>query len=375
MAQIDLASNSALLSVAEKLDTQNAILMAKAGSEGLFPITDWSTVQNIVRMGLAKNVFSVGDSFTCSHGEFGTLTWDIVGIDCDTPVDKTKKHSLTLMLRTPCVSMPFSNKEALLCCSADIPAGTYYFTIKNPVSNSTYTYNFTTTVSCCYPNIIYFDYSAKRIIIYSNPFYSSELETIQVSSGQSGTFLGTADGSYLNYGERIMYGNENWKSSNIRQWLSSNKENWNEYSQDKGVLCPTTSNYGHSGFLNKLDPEFVAVLGKVVKRTNLNHKIGGYVETEDTVFLPSLTELYCTSQRSGWEGDPYPYFIVSSDNSSPSDNADSARVKMVNGRLMTRSSYVYNYMGNIWLIGRDGAVNAASTASSSNNIVPMCCIV
>lgn len=378
MAQIDLASNSALLSVAEKLDTQNAILMAKAGVEGFFPITDWSTVQSIVRMGLASKVFSVGDSFTCNHGEFGTLTWDIVGIDCDTPADKTKKHSLTLMLQSPCVSMPFSAKEALLYCSNEIPAGTYYFILRDKVYNRTYTYHFTTTVSCCNPNIIYFDFPSKKITIYSDPLYASVLETVSVSNGQSGTFLGTTDGSYLNYGEHTLYGNENWKCSDIRQWLSSDKENWNEYSMDKDVLNPSFSSLGHSGFLKMLDQDFVAVLGKVVKRTNLNHTIGGYVETEDAVFLPSLTELYCTNQRSGWEGDPYPYFTVSSDNGSPSDGPDSGRTKKNNGypvTYMTRSSPVNDNMGRIWLVGYDGTVNSISNTSSSSSIVPMCCIV
>lgn len=381
MANIDLASNSALLSVAEKLDTQNAILMAKAGGEGFFPITDWSTVQSIVRMGLASKVFSVGDSFACNHEEFGTLTWDIVGIDCDTPADKTKKHSLTLMLHQSCAKLPFSEEESLLYCKSFMPAGAYTFSVTDPLKQTTKHYSFTTTMPHYPPHIFFFEsYPQKTMTVFENPDFSTVLETLTVYDSLSGTSLGNADGTNLNYSARIINGNELWKKTSIRQWLSSDKENWDVYSAEKGPYNMKSSYSDRVGFLNKIDPEFTAVLGKVVKRTNCNKAIGGYVESEDLVFLPSLSELYCTTQKSGDEGAAYPYFVEYSDNSAPSDSSDSNRIKTGtdNGRAvqyLTRSSDINGAMGYVWRINASGVAEATSPAYSSDYVVPMCCIV
>lgn len=56
------------------------------------------TVQQIVRMGKAKEYFKLKDRITCYHEEFGLLTWEIIGIDKDTPVDTKFPHSLTLAM-------------------------------------------------------------------------------------------------------------------------------------------------------------------------------------------------------------------------------------------------------------------------------------
>ena len=46
------------------------------------------------------------------------------------------------------------------------------------------------------------------------------------------------------------------------------------------------------GFLHGFDPAFVACIGKVYKRTALSTADGGgYEDTEETVFLPSMTEM------------------------------------------------------------------------------------
>ena len=82
----------------------------------------WKTVQSIVRLGLAKQFFKVGDQLQCTHEVYGTgeqklLTWDIIGIDYDIPVDENgneiivkdsagndiNAHSLTLQTHD-CIS-------------------------------------------------------------------------------------------------------------------------------------------------------------------------------------------------------------------------------------------------------------------------------
>ena len=88
----------------------------------VFKTGTWKTVQSIVRLGLAKQFFKVGDQLQCTHEVYGTgeqklLTWDIIGIDYDIPVDENgneiivkdsagndiNAHSLTLQTHD-CIS-------------------------------------------------------------------------------------------------------------------------------------------------------------------------------------------------------------------------------------------------------------------------------
>ena len=87
----------------EKMDMQNALLKAIAtqgggGSNVPVEINSWSVVQQMVRLGIAAKVFSIGDQLVCNHETYGTLVWDIIGIDHDTPANSEFKHSLTIQL-------------------------------------------------------------------------------------------------------------------------------------------------------------------------------------------------------------------------------------------------------------------------------------
>lgn len=57
--------------------------------------TTWKQVQDIVRGGIAEAVYSVGDQFTSTFGT-ETITWDVIGINHDTPTDKDFQYSMTL---------------------------------------------------------------------------------------------------------------------------------------------------------------------------------------------------------------------------------------------------------------------------------------
>lgn len=84
---------------AEKMNEQNALLKGMVlalGGETSYQVSSWATVQNLVRTGIAARVFQIGDQLVCNHSVYGTLTWDIIGIDLDTPVDTNYTHSLTL---------------------------------------------------------------------------------------------------------------------------------------------------------------------------------------------------------------------------------------------------------------------------------------
>lgn len=88
---------------AEKMDMHNALLKAIVQQNGGSIDTDlgissWAVVQQLVRLGVASKVFNVGDQLVCGHTTYGTLTWDILGFDLDTPVDTAYEHSMTIGL-------------------------------------------------------------------------------------------------------------------------------------------------------------------------------------------------------------------------------------------------------------------------------------
>lgn len=88
---------------AEKMDMHNALLKAIVQQNGGSTDTDlgissWAVVQQLVRLGIAPKVFNVGDQLVCEHATYGTLVWDILGFDLDTPEDTAYEHSMTIGL-------------------------------------------------------------------------------------------------------------------------------------------------------------------------------------------------------------------------------------------------------------------------------------
>lgn len=89
----------------ESLDETITRLEAIANSEALtnsriFVADSWKAVQSIVRRGLANQFFKVGDQIQSYHKVYGfgtekLLTWDILGIDYDRPVDSSGNYLTT----------------------------------------------------------------------------------------------------------------------------------------------------------------------------------------------------------------------------------------------------------------------------------------
>ena len=82
-------SNILNLPTKEQFDVQNTLLASIAshiGEEGI-TVSNWDDVQRLVRMGLHTKMFTVGDQFIANYNG-KPVTWDIIGINHDTPTDK-----------------------------------------------------------------------------------------------------------------------------------------------------------------------------------------------------------------------------------------------------------------------------------------------
>ncbi len=109
---------------------------------------------------------------------------------------------------------------------------------------------------------------------------------------------------------RRTYGSNVWKTSNIRQWLNSDKPMGEWFSpQTDTDVAPSYANT-NDGFLYGLDNDLKSIIGSVKKITALGpYDGGGSEQTEDKVFILSKSEVYAGAENGISEGEAYPYYI------------------------------------------------------------------
>lgn len=360
-----------------------------AAVAGIAGVDSWQDVQTIVRQGLASKVFSIGDQLTCQRDGVN-LVWDIIGIDHDSPADPQYTHSMTLQLHDCFPTfMQFDAPEAFYYAEAGLAAGTYYFTIDSSYE-TTYNsfkdtgYQFTLTQAVPAKGQLTFPWgyqtqtSGVNVSSYADSASSTAIESVAVSSGTSGTFLGnltsTGDFNNLNGVERIRYGSNNYKESAMRQWLNSDKTAGSVWTSQTKFDRPPSWASSTAGFINGLDEDFLAATGKthLVVSRNIITDNGGKDELDDKFFLLSKREVYAGNESSSTiEGEPYPYFSDYSDLSTPGYGDDSNRIKKLNGnpvRWWLRSPCT-GYSYNTRVVYRTGAVYDNGAAGSCGVVV------
>lgn len=375
---------------AEKMDTMNQFLAAIAtGQGGSLKPTSWSDVQALVRKGLASKVFAVGDQLTCQRGST-TLVWDIIGFDIDTPADKQFTHSMTLQLHDCLPGTQYDAPEALFYCETALAAGTYNFTLLagyDTAYGGGKTYQFTLTKEVPAGGQITFPWnwntqaSTTKVSTYKSRTDTAAIETVGVTEGTGGTNLGTADGktTNMNHSHRIRYGSNNWVESAMRQYLNSDKAAGAVWTPQTKFDRPPSWNASTAGFMNGLDADFLAVIGKTTKVTCRNTVTdgGGSDTTKDKFFLLSRREVFAGNEVSNvTEGEPYPFYSDYSDYASANAGADKNRIKYRGGSpqwwwLRTPNA---GGGGNVRVVGTDGYLNYYS-ASNSGGVAPACNVI
>lgn len=374
----------------EKMDTQNRFLAALVTAQGgTAKPTSWANVQALVRAGLHKKVFAIGDQLVCQKGS-SNITWDVIGIDHDTPADSQFTHSLTLQLHD-CLSsqMQVDAPEALYYAENGLSAGTYHFTIQGsytPIGGTSKTYCFTLASDIPAGGQLTFSWTYNtqagnaKITSYGADLTTVIESDISVTEGSSGTSLGTTDGNStnLNFIEKARFGSNNYSESAIRQFLNSNNSAGSVWTPQTNFDRPPTWANNTAGFMFDLDSDFLAVIGKVNKLTALNTVTdgGGSITLDDKFFLLSRSEVYGGLENNINEGSPYPYYKDYSSLSEAGTGNDSNRIKYRSG---SASSWVIRTpfssgAGNIRSINASGGVPSTGTYSNGG-IAPACVII
>lgn len=221
--------------------------------------------------------------------------------------------------------------------SAALPAGTYNFLLQ---AHSWYSsdvgkyFQFTLTSDLPVGGQLVFQqaYNATlegasvKVFASKNTLNSAATETVTLTEGRTGTYLGELRNSYdltaegtqkcFNHCQRALLGNNRWSQSAIRQWCNANAAKgtfWvgqNDF--DRHPSWHSTSD-GKDGFLYNLDPELVSVLGKCVKFNELAtcDRSDG-VTSEDTQELVWLLDRFeiqsCSASEAVSPHKPYDYW-------------------------------------------------------------------
>ena len=288
---LDIMKEETLQKVLNKMQMQNAYLAAIAGAEpGTVRIGSLKDIAEIVKAGLAKKIFAVGDQIICPwtdivSGKTYDFVWDIVHMgDVELESGKTvpgmylQSHYATLS------SIQFDHPENEPATEETAQEGLYYY----GYDGSTYTYLSTLTTGDIIP---YSDYTA---------IYHSEIKDTSANI--------------------CRYGYNRWSHSAYRQYLNSTagvNEWWSP--QHAGDVAPDQLKTV-PGFLSGFDKEFLSVINPIKVTTALNtvtdSGLGQAEDTYDLMFLPGLEQLYIKPQLSG-EGEYWDYWKMATGASEP----------------------------------------------------------
>lgn len=314
---------------------------------GVITPSDWEDVRKVVRSDLHNTAFNIREQFVSQRNGTG-LVWDVIGKNHDTPTDPQFDKSMTLQLHDQFpTALQFDAPEAFYYCEDGLAAGTYYFTIDStydPPNNDLTAYQFTLTQDVPAGGQLTFSWnsdvaSAAKVKSFASRTSTTAIEQVSVTEGTDGQNLGnlTIAGDFsnnLNSIHRVRYGSNNYKESAIRQWLNSSAAAGSVWKPQTKWDRPPAWAATTAGFMNGMDADFLAVIGKthIIVARNTVCEGGGYDEMDDYFFLLSRREVYTGNEvASVIEGEPYPYYSDYSDLSAPGAGNDGNRVKYRGG--------------------------------------------
>nr|DAG65193.1 MAG TPA: hypothetical protein [Caudoviricetes sp.] len=362
---------------------------AEVGGEPSKPKT-WAEIRKLCRNNKIRGLLDIGEtfSFTRDGEKLNAVVVDFI---------ENGQHSSGLKLRgglqtgvifqmeKVLANLQYDAREAFYCAENGLEPGTYHFTVdeqpwyKNAVGK---TYQFTITKAVPAGGQIVWNHAANTtfagadIDTFADGASAEPVESTTIKEGSGGTALGSIKSAFsggFNSVQRTFYGNNRYKESAVRQFLSSEAEAGNVWMpQNKWDRPPAWANT-QKGFLNGIDEdllESIAVVDRHVYQNTISDG-GTNDEIQEKIFLPSRGEIYAPAEDAD-DISAFVFFEEKSASANPNTNADPCRIK----NTMAGSA------GNWWLespvvnstyltrlITQTGSVGN-NTASSSYGVVP-----
>ena len=367
----------------EQMDVMNenlAKIAAAVGSQ--VDISTWEGIQKAVRSGIAKDILPVGSQLAVNHSVYGTRLFDVVAHDYLKSVHDENAHTMTIQQHDLLPNTQFDAPEAFYYAEAELPAGTYNFTLATAYSSwAEGTYQFTLTKPVPKGGQLaisgYADaaMTARQVRSYANQTTTTATESVAITAGSGGTNLGTF-GEGLNHSHRVSYGSNNYKESAMRQFLNSSAAAGSVWTPQTKFDRPPSWLTSLAGYKNGLDQDFLAVVGKVVLPCSANNTYeapdssivkGAKYTLNDEFYLASAREIFNTNWDVADDSKVFPFY-------EGAGNAD--RIKYRDGS----AAYWWlrtPYSGHAYivrLVPSDGTMDNF-TAANATGLAPACTIV
>ena len=390
--------------VATEATLQSAVDILKIiAKNNLGAFQNYKDIRNVVRAGMAREYFNVGDQivtpYVIENGSTYNAPWDVKHI-ADDGVYLGMHYALP-------DDMQFDSPEALYYASEELPAGTYnisiavgygsgwvsgksiQFTLANPVPVGGQIYIECSTNNANDPT------AGRTLTVYQSKGSTTVVETTTTSNGTEGTNLGSTStnahktNGNINAISRAVYGSGRYSESAIRQWLNSEmpaNQWWKP--QNNWDRPPRTADLNRAGFLTRLPSDFVSILDYNDITVALNTQEGFSSDREvvrDRIFLPSLENMNVAPQLAGAEGPVWDYYkILAQEAGIPGgqfkqytnyDVLKHFNLATVGANLSSFSVWLLScYRGgasNAWFIYYSGSVSSL-TASNAVRSCPAC---
>lgn len=356
----------------------------------------YQAIQALVRSNTASDYFTVHESQLTSTRGSDTLTWDILGINHDTPSNSQYSRSMTLRLHNQwSAAMQFDAPEAFYYAKNGLAAGDFFFTIDSTYDsayNDLTAYGFTLPEAVPADAVMTFPWnygtnaSTTKVYVYASRESATPIMSVPVSESTSGINLGELKvavqaAANLNSIHRIRYGSNNYKESAIRQWLNSDKPAGQVWTPKTPWDIPPAWVNTVDGFMRGMDADFLATIGKthiVTARAQTIEGGAAYDEMDDFFFLLSRSQVYGDVEVAGVdEGLPYPYYSDYSDLSAPGMGADTNRISTRNGAATYYwlRTPLFNHGAFPRLVTTTGNVSVTGYAYNSYGVLPACNII
>jgi hypothetical protein len=276
------------------MHTQNALLGAIA-RESAKDLTSWKDIQALVKKGIAKEIFHIGDQFI--------VPWKDVAADktYDVPLDIVHFGDVELQDGNIVPAMFLQWHYALpFAVQFDAPE-------KDEVGAGTY--------RAGYSYYVMQDGSPK--LLTAGTDYTIG-EAIPAGTYPYANVIKDPTGSI------VTYGYNRWSHSAIRQFLNSKegKNDWWTAQHIFGDIKPDQLET-KAGFMTGFEDDFLSVVGPIKVTTALNivtdEDLGNTEDTYDTFFLPSLEQMYVKPNLAGAEGDYFEYWKQATNSTSPNE--------------------------------------------------------
>lgn len=312
-------------------------------------LNSFAEIQAVVRAGLAKEYFDIGQELMTHYTYVGTvynMPWVVLDNDraCEWP-DGSKHPGLWIMSKHSVPGAKFDEQEREIATEETAIGGLFYCGIKN--------YKTTMLDLEAGSPIPYNEYTD----VYHNTVNSKSV----FSRGYNRYFL-----------------------SAIRQWLNSDALA-DQWWQSQHIGDSPEDGYGDRtgipGFMACLDKDFLSVINPVKIQVAANTLTDGGITDVmyDRFFLQSVEEVYGVSEASGIEGPYFPYWknATGLDNPSNGSSSDTNNARKIS-RVMSPTGNIFptllrsTYRGTaseLWAIDR-GYISYIYSANNGLEILP-----